>query len=167
VITAEDTIRNQLIAAGLSKQKVAKYAVQKLFIPYYAEVELLPLTDKAGTRGIIIFENNGNKAAEFELRKTKAAKSGISKPVICDFCYTLRPMKKVAMITFYADRSKLRSTTFYICADIACSLHVRGHTDVLDYAKSQLREDVTVDDRIKRLHEKTNAIFHVIRAVSL
>ncbi len=49
--------------------------------------------------------------------------------------------------------------SYFVCADIACSLHVRGLTEVLDFAKAQIREDISIDGRILRLVTKTSSIF--------
>jgi hypothetical protein len=151
---------SRLIEAGFKKKKLQEYFLPMIFNELEFEPELLPFCDKASTAGILIFVGTRQvRAVAFELKKLKAAKSGAMKPIVCDLCYTLQAGSRVALITFTLNREKTRSVSYYVCADLACSLHVRGLSNVLNFAKSQIREDITIDDRILRLVAKSSVIF--------
>lgn len=155
-----ENARQRLQNAGFQKRKLAAYTVPAIFADAMSDVELMPLSDKSRASGILLFESAETvRAAQFEIKKIKSTGAGQRKPMVCDFCYTLRPGGQIGMICFVLDRQKTRMLSHYVCADLACSLHVRGLTDALVYAKTQIREDISTPDRIARLHTKTSAIF--------
>ena len=157
---AEDELCVALIQSGFKKKKLREYSVPALFKAHDFAPELLPVCDKAGTTGVLILSTLDQvRAVSYELNKLKASKSGTLKPIICDFCYTLQSGTNIALISFSLNRDKTRTVSHFICGDLACSLHVRGLTNVLDIAKSQIREDITIEDRILRLISKSTKIF--------
>lgn len=168
MVVIESDIKKLLSAHGFSKKKLAEYAIAKQVQQYYDIAELVPFADKELTKGIILFEHSGTvQAAQFGRTKIKPGKSGVSRPIICDFCFTLQPRSNVSLITFPLDRTATRTVAYYACADLACSLHVRGVTDTLVRSKSQLREDISPADRIQRFANKTAKIFESNNAVTL
>lgn len=157
-----------LINAGFKKRKLSELNLPSSFEGLDFDPEIIPLCDKAGTSGILLFEDGSERyAAVYTLKRLKPGKAGNLRPVVCDFCFTQRPGTKVALITFNLNREKTKTVAQYICADLACSMHVRGLTDALVIAKSQVSEDITIDDRIERLKRKTAAIFEHNGAVKL
>jgi hypothetical protein len=155
-----NSLKVTLLSNGFKKKKLADYSIPYVFTDHNFEPELIPFCDKSGTAGILLLRNQGRiLAASYELKRLKASKSGALKPIICDFCYTLQAGARIALVTFNLNREKTRTVAYYCCADLACSLHVRGLTEILDFAKSQLREDISIDDRVLRLLKKSAAIF--------
>jgi hypothetical protein len=166
MIIALDTLNDQLLQAGFKKKKLAELRIPDVYKEYWSEIELTSVCDKSQTRGIIIFFNASNTyAVKYELKKIKPNSKGISGSILCDFCYTLQPRSKTAVITFDLNREKTRSVSFYCCADLQCSLHVRGLTDASLVSKSQIREDIIPQKRIDRFVAKTTTIFTTNGAV--
>jgi len=156
----DSDIATLLIQHGFSKKKVKEYHTPTIFKDYWPEIELAPFCDKAETKGILLFETTLElRAVKFELGKIKSDPSGLSKQILCDFCFTLQPRAQTALITFDLNREKTKTLAFYCCADLQCSLHVRGLTDAALRSKSQIREDITPEDRIVRFSNKTTKIF--------
>lgn len=168
MILIESEIKKVLAAHGFSKKKLAEYAIAKQAQPYYDIAELVPFADKELIKGILLFEHSGAvQAVQFVRSKIKPGKGGVSRPIICDFCFTLQPRSNISLITFPLDRTATRTVAYYVCADLVCSLHVRGVTDALVRSKSQLREDISPEDRIQRFADKTAKIFETNNAVTL
>jgi hypothetical protein len=166
MITPNDTLVEQLASHGFNKKKLKEYRVPAIFKDYWPEIELAPFCDKAESKGIILFEVAQQLyAAKYELKKIKPGLSGTSKPIICDFCFTVQPRNQTALITFDLNREKTKSVAYFCCADLQCSLHVRGLTDAALRSKSQLREDISPEARITRFIDKTQSIFSTNRSV--
>lgn len=115
--------------------------------------DFLIVTDKSGREGVLLY---GEEVVPFTLHPRTAKSSGRVEAIICDICATWRRGTESATITFQAgDR---RSVSHLVCADLDCSLHVRGLTDASVLSRSQLREDLTPDARVARLHMRLKAI---------
>lgn len=145
---------------GFSKKKLADYRIPSDFFNDWCDIEFVPFCDKAQTKGILLFEeSNILKVAKFELKKLKPGLGGVSKPIICDFCFTLQPRPQVSLITFELNREKTKTLAHYCCADLQCSLHVRGLTVAALRSKSQIKEDILPEARVARFTTKTRDIF--------
>ncbi|MGB4768653.1 MAG: FBP domain-containing protein [Candidatus Saccharimonas sp.] len=115
--------------------------------------DFLIVTDKSGREGVLLY---GEEVVPFTLHPRTAKSSGRVEAIICDICATWRRGTESATITFQAgDR---RSVSHLVCTDLDCSLHVRGLTDASVLSRSQLREDITPDARVARLHMRLKAI---------
>lgn len=115
--------------------------------------DFLIVTDKSGREGVLLY---GEEVVPFTLHPRTAKSSGRVEAIICDICATWRRGTESATITFQAgDR---RSVSHLVCADLDCSLHIRGLTDASVLSRSQLREDITPDARVARLHNRLKAI---------
>ena len=125
------------------------------------ELELLAITTRSANEGVLLVELNGLLMIPFEIkRKLIDTRTGRSKPITCDFCYTWQKGGNAAAITF--SRPDKTSVTFLCCADLACSMHVRGKTPESALSRSQLHEDMTVEQRIMRLRQKLQAITDIV-----
>lgn len=121
--------------------------------------ELFNLPTKDNNAGILFIELDGRLyGAPYELAVIRDALTGRSKPVICDFCKTWQAGGRAASISFRTKRRSFNSIGLLCCADLQCSLHVRNKTDAAKVSRSQLREDITTDDRVERLHQKLAAV---------
>lgn len=83
-----------------------------------------------------------------------AAKTGFARPIICDFCKTWQAGARAGSVTFPTRRRSADSVSFLCCEDLLCSLHVRNLTSAAKTSRSQLREDITTEQRIERLRKK-------------
>lgn len=116
--------------------------------------EFITASVKSGNEGVFVAEvENGLYALAYTLKRSLTdTRTGRSKPVVCDFCCTWQRGGNAASITF--TRTDNTSVTFLCCADLLCSLHVRGLTPQATLSRSQLREDITDDERISRLRKR-------------
>lgn len=115
--------------------------------------DFLIVTDKSGREGVLLYRE---EVVPFMLHPRTAKSSGRVEAIICDICATWRRGTESATITFQA--GERRSVSHLVCADLDCSLHVRGLTDASVLSRSQLREDITPDARVARLHMRLKAI---------
>lgn len=116
--------------------------------------ELLPIKTRSENDGLLLIESHSLYVAPYEITIGITNKStGRSKPVTCDFCLTWQQGSKAARITFARPTDDHR-LTYLCCADLACSLHVRSLTPDSTLSRTQLREDVTPEQRVARLQRR-------------
>jgi len=125
------------------------------------ELEMLAVTTRSANEGVLLIELAELLVIPFEIkRKLVDTRTGRSKPITCDFCYTWQKGGNAAAITF--GRSDKTSVTFLCCADLACSMHVRNKTPESVLSRTQLHEDMTAEQRIVRLRQKMQTIVDTI-----
>lgn len=115
--------------------------------------DFLAVLTKSKNAGVLLYEDS---TIPFALGKRKPGVSGRVEAIICDLCATWQRGSNSAVITF--TKSDTSTASYLCCADLNCSLHVRGLTDVGLLARTQLREDIVPERRIERLHTKIRAI---------
>lgn len=121
----------------------------------WADLELISISDRSGNEGVLLIELEDMLYIlpyEMSSRLTDT-RTGRSKPVICDLCTTWQSGGNAASITFNNLKTTNRNT-FLCCADLKCSLHVRNKTSEALQSRSQLREDLTAEQRIERFRLK-------------
>ncbi len=131
----------------------------------WAITELLAIPTKSGNNGVLILHPAQDTfcALPYELKAIRStATTGALKPVLCDFCYTWLPGTRTAVIAFV--NKALGSHSFYCCAKLNCSANVRGLTDESLVSRTQLREDMTDEQRIERLKLKLIKICELVPA---
>lgn len=121
----------------------------------WAETELLAIWNKSKTGGIVLAQP-GNELfmIPFDASKHTADKTGRSKPVICDLCYTWQPSSGGGFVTFYPDKTGSNSVSLLCCLDLRCSEHVRTKTAAGLTSRTQLREHMTNEARAERLRQR-------------
>lgn len=122
-------------------------------IANWEQRDFLAVPTKSKNEGVLLY---GDHTTAFMLSKRKPGASGRIEPIICDLCATWQRGSNSATITFM--RSDKSTVSYLCCADLDCSLHVRGLTPASKLARTQLREDITLERRIQRLHTKASAI---------
>lgn len=115
--------------------------------------DFLAVTDKSGNEGVLLYKD---MTAAFTLSPRVARVGGHVAAIICDICATWRRGPESAVLTL--PKGDSRSVSYLVCADLDCSLHVRGMTDAGILSRSQVREDITLDRRKERLRERLEAI---------
>lgn len=115
--------------------------------------DFIAVTDKSGNEGALLYQD---ETVPFTLSPRVARAGGQVAAVICDICATWRRGPESAVLTL--PKGDNRSVSYLVCADLQCSLHVRGMTDAGILSRSQIREDITPDRRIERLRERLAAI---------
>jgi hypothetical protein len=121
--------------------------------------DFLAVTNKQGSEGVLIVPFLKNTVVPFSLQPRKPNTSGRIEAIICDICATWQRGTHSAVITFAVD--KAHSASFLCCADLLCSLHVRGKTADATLSRTQVREQITPEARIQRLHDRLAGILSV------
>ena len=125
----------------------------------WAETELLPITDRNGNKGVLLIEiESGLYFLPYELSRGITSKTGRAQPIICDFCRTWQTGSRSGSIIFPMDSRATKAVGFLCCADLACSQHVRSKTPAAQTSRSQLREDLTDEQRVERLKSRLQEI---------
>ena len=118
----------------------------------WAATELIAISDRAGNKGVLVFEADDEQVflASYELKRGITSSTGKAQPIICDFCRTWQTGSRSGSITLDKPGRDAGSITFLCCADLQCSRHARSLTDAAKTSRSQLREDLTDEQRVER-----------------
>ena len=147
-----------LIIAPLVRSRLRR---ELRFVPEeinsWEDRDFLAVTTKSGAEGALIIPFAGMLVVPFRLQKRMPNKMGRTEAIICDICATWQRGSNSAVITFPKGKS---STSFLVCADLNCSLHVRNKTPESILSRTQLREHNTVEDRISRLRSRLQNILN-------
>jgi len=148
-----DEFAERIAAARIKSRlrKVLRFVPEE--IGEWDSRDFLAVTDKAGNEGVLIYQDT---TVPFTLSPRVARSGGRVAAIICDICATWRRGPESAVLTL--PKGDSRSVSYLVCADLNCSLHVRGMTDAGVLSRSQIREDITLDRRIGRLRERLMAI---------
>lgn len=121
--------------------------------------DFLVVTNKSGSEGVLIIPSASFRIVPFGLQERTANNAGRIEAIICDICATWQRGSNSAVITFAKNTSNV---SFLVCADLACSLHVRNKTAQSKLSRVQLRENMTPDARIKRLKLRLRSIVEAV-----
>jgi len=150
-----DEFTNLVKAAGvkLRLQRELRYVPEE--ITDWQDRDFLAVTNRSGNEGVLVAPLDGQHVAVFGLQKRTANSTGRVEAIICDLCATWQRGSNSAVMTFEKERS---SVSFLVCADLACSAHVRGKTAAATLSRAQLREDISVEGRVERLRDRLTRI---------
>ena len=123
--------------------------------------DFLAVTNKQGNEGVLIIPFMDDLVMPFTLQVRKPNAKGRVEAIICDICATWQRGPYSTIITF-ADGDR-RSVSFLCCADLNCSLHVRDKTAAATLSRTQLREQISPEDRIMRLQQRLMAMISTVR----
>jgi hypothetical protein len=90
----------------------------------------------------------------------RVAQAGQLRSGMCSLCMTTHTGDGVALMTARKagkNGQQGNSVGAYICADLACSLHLRGKTDV-----KRIKESLTLDEQVDRTMAKLNAFLEKV-----
>lgn len=114
--------------------------------------ELLAITDRSGTKGVLLLAvADAFYILPYEMSAGITSKSGQAQPIVCDFCRTWQSGTCSGSIRLPKAGRSFDSYGYLCCADLLCSLHVRGLTSAARISRSQLREDLLPEQRVERL----------------
>ncbi len=124
--------------------------------------EMLPIFDKSKNHGVLVvdFDDNDKYFVPFDLYAMSTNVIGRTKPIICDFCRTWRPGSESSSISFPKDKQSLNTVTFLCCGDLKCSMNSRNKTDASIKSRTQICEDISIDDKILRLKNKITEVIN-------
>ncbi len=121
--------------------------------------DFLAVWTRSGNDGVLV-STLGEELSltPFSMSRTITdAKTGRSKSVTCDLCYTWQRGNNAASIAL-TRRSDGHTRAVLCCADLLCSLHVRNLTPQAKLSRSQLHEDMTTEQRVERLQRKLHTL---------
>lgn len=132
----------------------------------WEEAELLPITDRSGNKGVLLIEiESGLYFLPYELSRGITSKTGRAQPIICDFCRTWQTGSRSGSIIFPIDSRGTKAVGFLCCADLKCSAHVRSKTSAAKTSRSQLREDLSDEQRVDRLRTRLQEVVERLEAM--
>lgn len=123
------------------------------------ERDFVAVMNRSKTEGVIVAELGKLYVIPFRLTARTATRTGRKEPVICDICATWQRGSYSAIITFVKEK---RSVSFLCCEDLNCSLHVRDRTSQAKLSRVHLRESLSTERRVERLHRKLQAIIQEV-----
>lgn len=115
--------------------------------------DFLALMDKPRQHGVLLY---GAYVVPFTLSARRPNTNGRVEAVICDICATWQRGTHSAVITF--EKGENVTVSHLVCADLECSLHVRGLTSAAKLSRTQLREDIDSEQRVRRLRTRLKNI---------
>lgn len=132
------------------------------------ERDFVAITDRSGNYGVLWIEINADvHILPFELSRGIIDKqTGRAKPVICDLCFTQQIGTNAARMTITMPKVVGTSRGLLVCADLACSDHVRGKTLAGLKSKAQLRETISTEAKIERLRTRLAELVQSLKKTS-
>ncbi len=143
--------------AKLRKKQREQLRYQPELIDHWSDRDFLAIFDRTGNAGVLIYREN---MIPFTFAKRRANSVGRVEAVICDICATWRRGTGSGILTL--KKSVNGSVSYLVCADLDCSLHVRGITEASKISRTQLRENIDVEGRVTRLHERLEKILESV-----
>lgn len=120
-------------------------------IANWQDRDFIAVTTRSGADGVLFVPFDTLRAVPFHLQKRAANSTGRVEAITCDFCATWQRGSNSAIISFQKQSS---SVSFLCCADLLCSLHVRDKTAASVLSRTQLRENNTAEQRVRRLRQR-------------
>lgn len=130
----------------------------------WARTELLPVSDRAGNKGVLLLQSTEQNMyiVSYEISRGITSSTGKAQAIICDLCRTWQTGSRSGSVTLQKPGRDTGSITFLCCADLACSQHVRNLTSASRTSRSQLREDLDNDQRVARLKKRLEEISNLL-----
>ncbi len=125
------------------------------------DCELLAISDRTGTKGVLLLQPDSNFfVIPYEIKQGMVNSSGRAQAIICDLCLTWQSGIRAGSVTFPKPDSRSHTVSYLCCADLKCSAHVRTKTTASHISRSQLREDLTPEQRVYRLKNRLNTLIN-------
>jgi hypothetical protein len=155
-VTATD-IRASLV--NCSKGEATRLAIPRdLAERPWDDLDFLGWRDPSGSdRGCLVAEHGGRLTGVI-LRCVPASAAGRpagGRSTMCSLCLTTHPGAGVTLMTAARRKSRDNSVGIRICADLDCSLYLRGKKD--PPAGGRLSETLTVEEKAGRLRTSLSA----------
>ncbi len=115
--------------------------------------DFLAVTDRARNEGVLLYDSY---TLPFTLAPRAQNVHGRVEAIICDICASWRRGTESAVITF--SKGDRTTVSYLVCADLDCSLHVRGLTTAATLSRTQVREHIDDDARVDRLRTRLSQI---------
>lgn len=124
----------------------------------WLESEMLAVTDRSGNKGVLVIAlEEQYYLLPYEVSRGITSSTGRAQPIICDLCRTWQTGSRSGSILFPRDRNG-SAVGYLCCADLQCSSHVRSKTFAARTSRSQLREDLSDEERVARFQKRLQEI---------
>lgn len=154
-----DSYVRQLRPSNSLRRRLTAARLADIDEEIHAKRELFAVATKDGNAGILFIELGDQLyGTVYEISDIRDESTGRAKPIICDFCKTWQAGPRAGHVTFKTKRASSNAIGFLCCIDMQCSLHVRDMTDAAATSRSQLRENITTEQRIERLVRSLEAL---------
>jgi len=147
---------NELLAQSTIKPRLKSdlrfiQSTENLSDEEWGERELLSISDRNNKKGVLLVSLDDDfYILPYDLKSgITSSATGRGQSIICDFCQTWQYGSKAASISFPTDRTS--SVSYLCCDDLKCSMHVRNKTQAAHTSRAQLREDLSIEQRVERL----------------
>lgn len=148
---------NELISLAQIKPRLKRElrfinCVENISDEEWGDRDVLSVSDRNCNNGVLLVSiKKGFYVIPYELKTgITSSATGRSQSIICDFCQTWQYGDKSASISFCKDKAS--NVSYLCCADLRCSMHVRNKTEAAHTSRAQLREDLSIEQRIERLN---------------
>lgn len=162
VTSAEfDTLIAESSLVGPRLKRELRFATSVAKVPneQWDDREFIPITDRTGMRGVLLVQLDDELCVlPYELKFGLTSSTGRAQAIICDICRTWQAGTRAGSITFAKDKRASKTVSYLCCGDLLCSRHVRNQTTAAKTSRSQLREDLTSEQRIERLKSRLRLI---------
>lgn len=158
-----DTFNELLRQWRVSRRLVRELRYAPDVIGNWEDRDFLAVTTRSGNEGVLVVPHGDTYALVlfWLTRRVVDTRTGKTKPIICDFCYTWQPGGSAAAITCTRQHGG-HTFTFLCCGDLDCSLHVRDMTTAATRSRTQVREDITPEGRVDRLQRKLHMLLETL-----
>ncbi len=158
--TFTELVNSTYIPPRIKREVRFNAVAQTINTDAWQHIELLAIPDRSGTKGVILLQGTQReiRVRAYEVSRGITSSTGKAQPIICDFCRTWQTGSRSGSITLYKPNRGAGTITFLCCADLLCSQHVRNLTSASRTSRSQLREDLTTEQRVARLRERIETI---------
>ncbi len=133
------------------------------------ELEMINISNRSGNEGVLVLGLTSSfYLLPYEFNKIgPSVSTGRPQPVICDLCRTWQSGTRAGTITFTNVKSTKSSVTYLCCRDLRCSDHVRSKSTASKISRTQLREDIGIEQRIDRLNERLDRLVNDLEILPL
>lgn len=125
----------------------------------WEDLQFAPVTTKSKNEGALLVDYaEGSLAIPYTLKKPNTNLIGRQAPYICDFCSTWLRSGHSDTITFNLLDEKHHTVSYRVCSELQCHDNIKGLTNDGMHSRTQLRENITDEGRVKRFRNKLNLI---------
>jgi hypothetical protein len=150
------TLTKKEILSSFSKESRKKIFLPNLDSIDWENLDYLGWIHPSEHLGYIVYELFGKLQGLILERNPKPPPTGKIK--MCSWCYTLNFSSNIRLFTYQIPNKKI-SIGNYICANLDCSLYIRG---IKKTYVTQMPETLTLSEKIERLHRNLKNFFELI-----
>lgn len=155
---SKDALTQLALQQGIKKRLIRELRYAPDTMANWEERDFLLATTKSGNEGILFYEG---AVISFERSARRANAKGRVEAIICDICATWQRGSNSSIVSFHKPTG---TVSYLICGDFECSFHVRDMTDASKLSRAQLREQMSIEQRVVRLKTRLSAIIENVQS---